>query len=599
MLSADNRSLYTAALTPPPGYSFGEALATTYSLDPTTLLTVPLHLALLGSGQQEVLLRDQVALLEALRRLRDRITIYAQRGRMQAPGARHALYGLIEPMVVEVHPPRSGVFHPKLWILKFNAQDVGEPGLLRVLVLSRNLTADQSWDLSLQLEGSVTEREHKGNEALAELIRTLPSLAHDGTSAERCTQAERLSEAVSRTKWEMPDGFERIRFHVLGFNGKRWLPPRSEALAVISPFVEPGALEALRNTTEKPLALIARPNELDALTEDERSAFGHCLILDEAAESEDGEETLERDTLGLHAKAFFLHRNENLHLFVGSANATSAALLAGINVEVVAELIGPKTKRQRIEALLGEDGLADILVPYTAPDKLPDKDSEAESAEKALEDLRRSLSAAKLLVRCAREESDWALSLRIEKPIVAEGVANIRAWPVTITPEQAVDAGMLLRGQEILLGRLATASVTGLIAFEVTAKAKPISVRFVLNIPVDGLPAERDAAILRTAVRNQDGFLRYLLLLLGELGMQKVSLPPGNGGGGGWAGFTGSAAIPLLEELTRTYSRDPERLREVGQVVARLQEGNDGEQIVPPEFLELWRVFADALEAEK
>src|SRR5262245_2227397 len=95
MLNPDERSLYTAALTPPPGYLFDQALATTFSLDPTTLLTVPLHLALLSTGRGEARLDNGIALLGALHRVTDRITVYAQRGRMQAPQTPHVLYGLL------------------------------------------------------------------------------------------------------------------------------------------------------------------------------------------------------------------------------------------------------------------------------------------------------------------------------------------------------------------------------------------------------------------------------------------------------------------------------------------------------------------------
>ena len=47
MLNPNSRSLYTDALTPPTGMVFDYGVATTYSLDPTLLLGIPLHLVLL------------------------------------------------------------------------------------------------------------------------------------------------------------------------------------------------------------------------------------------------------------------------------------------------------------------------------------------------------------------------------------------------------------------------------------------------------------------------------------------------------------------------------------------------------------------------
>ena len=84
MLNPDGRSLYTSALTPPPGMVFDEGIATTFSLDPTTLLSIPVHLALLATDSPDQL-SDGIPVLESIRRLSDRITVYAQRGRLQVP----------------------------------------------------------------------------------------------------------------------------------------------------------------------------------------------------------------------------------------------------------------------------------------------------------------------------------------------------------------------------------------------------------------------------------------------------------------------------------------------------------------------------------
>jgi hypothetical protein len=116
MLNPDNRALYSDALRPPPGYRFREAIATTYSLDLETLLTIPLHLALFSAGQPiEELLEDSVSVLEAIRRTARQVTVYAHASRLHVPRSRHSLYGLLETSVVEVLPPsRTGAFHPKL-----------------------------------------------------------------------------------------------------------------------------------------------------------------------------------------------------------------------------------------------------------------------------------------------------------------------------------------------------------------------------------------------------------------------------------------------------------------------------------------------------
>lgn len=138
MLDPDRRALYTDALRPPPGYRFERAVATTYSLDLQTLLTIPLHLALFSAdGTLEELVEDGVALLEALRRTTDRVTVFAQSARLLAPRQPQVLFGLLEPTVIEVAPrSATGVFHPKLWAIRFRNRAT-DAERLRLLVLSR------------------------------------------------------------------------------------------------------------------------------------------------------------------------------------------------------------------------------------------------------------------------------------------------------------------------------------------------------------------------------------------------------------------------------------------------------------------------------
>ena len=258
MLNPNSRSLYTAALTPPPGMVFDEAIGTTFSMDPAMLLSVPVHLALLG-GDRGNPLRDGIAVLESVRRLSDHITVYAQRGRLLVPSPPHILYGLLESMVVEVVAPRGGVFHPKLWVMRFTDPGDADAVLLRLMVLSRNLTADRSWDVALTLEGRPTGRYRSDNRALGKLVSRLPEMAFGEVEAVRTGQAVRLGDEVRRTEWDLPSGFEEVSFHVIGLKRKAWTPDWSKRFAVISPFCRHKALEMLVDTTGSPDALISRP----------------------------------------------------------------------------------------------------------------------------------------------------------------------------------------------------------------------------------------------------------------------------------------------------------------------------------------------------
>ena len=54
--------------------------------------------------------------------------------------------------------------------------------------------------------------------------------------------------------------------------------------------------------------------------------------------------------------------------------------------------------------------------------------------------------------------------------------------------------------------------------------------------------------------------------------------------------------LPLLEELTRAYSRNPGRLDSVRKLVEQLNATPKGTKIIPDEFMDLWRVFDSMLQ---
>ena len=95
---------------------------------------------------------DPLGLLHTVRLYADRIRIFCQAGQIKIPRDHQLLLSHLEGSVFEVAAPREdGVFHPKVWALRFQME--GQPTLYRLLVLSRNLTFDRSRDTSLVLDG--------------------------------------------------------------------------------------------------------------------------------------------------------------------------------------------------------------------------------------------------------------------------------------------------------------------------------------------------------------------------------------------------------------------------------------------------------------
>lgn len=598
MLAPDRRTSYTDALRPPPGWRFDQAVAATYSLDLATLLAFPLQLALdLADREGEAVLRDGVVLLEALRRTTERLTVFCEQSQIHAPSIAHVLFSLLEPVIREVRAPNGGSFHPKFWLLRFVS---GEDAMLRLVIPTRNITTDRCWDLVLSIEGMPGRRPRAANRPLRDLLEALPSLSVGEPDSSLVDRMRAIADEVHRADWMLPPGFDDISFHVLGLRNRKWTIPESDRLVVMSPFLTQQALEDLVESTWSPVALISRAEELAMIPASTLSSFEGLRVLLESTIPDDASESLptEPPRVGLHAKAYILEAGRYTHALIGSANATSAGLF-GPNVEILAELIGPSRRVGGIDDLLGADSMGAVLGTFDPPPEPLTPDVEVQAALDALRQAQRALASAGMHVECVSTGDLWTVRLIVPRPMSLAGIESIRAWPVSLREANAaVDAAAIMSGGTVVWPPASIHSLTGFFAFELTASAAEQSVRFVLSLPVMGLPvSERDSAIIRSVLANREGFLRYLLLLLGEDDHVFEGLPPALDGNAGQSVFgSWKDGVPLLEEMTRALHRDPSRLSTIKRLMKQLESKSNGsDDIIPREFLELWLVFEEVL----
>ena len=602
LLDPQDRALYTEALTTPSGFRFDRAVALTYSLDLDTLLAVPLHLLLYATGKaQPKLLEDRLGLLDALRQTASKLSIFHQRGRILAPRGKRVLYSLLEDSVFQATAPNGGAFHPKIWVLRFTPRHGKEP-LIRLVVLSRNLTADLSWDVSLTVEGRPGSTRVTGNSDLVRLMRELPDLA-TGVSDERRSQLDALADELETTRWELPAGIEDLRLHTLGLGGYGWMPPPSRRLLIISPFCTKRALESLSETSEAAPVLISRPEELAGIPEGTRDRFFPCLILREEAEAKDGEEPRERwgERMGLHAKFYLCEEAGRTRVIMGSANATNAAVVRGANVEVLAEIVGTRKSLGSVGTLLEGEGFRALFEEFDS-DAVTAPEEDELATRRVLDDAHRTLSEADLVLGCRKEDNRWYVDLRARHSFTIPDELWITAWPITISRERWLDCAPLLGQKQVVFGPMDVSSITRFIAFQIAFKEKRQETQactFVRRLPIEGLPGpEREAAVVRQVVRNREGFLRYLLFLLGTFdafadtarGAVSARWSPSAG--------RGFETLPLLEEMTRALCRDPARLESVRRLIESLLKAcpnDESEDVIPESFLELWATFESAL----
>jgi hypothetical protein len=619
MLPPNRRELYLSALRPPPGFQFDRAIGTTYSLDLITLLSLPLSFALLDKTDDEgKLVRDPVALLHALRAYASRLTIFCQADGIAVPARRHPLYAHLEEAIVPVRK-QGAAFHPKIWTLRFTSP--GEPVHYRFLCLSRNITGDPSWDTLLALDGEVVERQRgiAKNHRLADFLLALPGLAADPIHARHGEAINLLADELRRVRFELPEPFTDYEFYPMGLSGfpPPEIPEDTRRLLILSPFLTASFLKDIAEAV--PAVLISRAESLDAIDAATLKKFDEIFAIDDAASGDD-EAAETADTLapildasedapaqvaahGLHAKLYLADAGWDSDLWTGSANATSAGFHH--NVEFLTRLTGKKSK-VGIDAFLngvsGSKGFSQFLLPYQIPKNPPVVNEEIEANAKIAEELRTLIVSLPLRFEIAREEKLYRLTLRTLAPATAKINATAVVWPITLAPSAAQSMVPLFSGRDLVFEHLSSQALTAFLAVMVTAGRGENSVkrRFVLKLPLSGVPEDRFENLLHHVLSDPANVLRYLLFLLHHDGLPsgriKDLFTPADDPAKR-RGANGAGTIPLFEELSRALATQPELLDGVKSLVEDLRKSEEGAALLPTNFDSVWKPIWSAREA--
>jgi hypothetical protein len=618
MLEPEARNLLLDALKPPPGYAFDRAVGTTFTLDLVALLVTPVAFARFDvEGDDGGAMANPVALVEAVRRHARNITIYCQAGEIGLPsvaqGSRsRGVFAYLEASVVQVATPvRDGIFHPKVWLIRYRAPD-GD-ARYRFLCLSRNLTFDRSWDTILRLDGAPGPTNDR-NAPLAEFFAALPGLATGKIDDRHLTATMELAEEIRHIDWEpLPDGLMLHRFWPIGHDATpAWpFPSRVQQMLVVSPFAGPDALARFGKASSE-CFLVSRSETLDGLGRSGTAGFRRTLVLNEDASSPqpaDPDEPADTgaqplaELLGLHAKLYVADVPYRTHIWTGSANATWQAF--NRNVEFLVELRAPKV-HSGVSVMLEPSppgrpiALANILEDYVPPiDAVPETTSDQLDA--SLDSIGRDLASLRYRANVSLAPDDlFAVTLEGsgQPPGQPQGMnLTVQCRPMTLGPVanaslSATETGVVAKF------RTSFEALTAFFAVELRAETSSGSgVRqFLIAAELIGAPQDRLERILVNELRNGSDLIRLLLLMLGNVDPAFGGLADLGGGGivarPDGVSILGSEA--LLEPLLRALSRDPDRIDEIERLMAELMRAPDGAKLLPPGWDRLWAAIGAA-----
>jgi hypothetical protein len=613
MLEPEDRLLLLDALRPPPGYSFDRAVGTTFTLDLVALLVTPVAFALFDvEAEDGRIAANPIAVLESVRRFAGRITVFTQAGLIRVPPAFRIAYAYLERSVVAVKAPKpGGIFHPKVWVIRFRAPD--DDVRLRFLCLSRNLTFDRSWDTVLRLDGRPTGQRNDLSSPIGTFLTSLPGLAIDPMAPECSTPITELAAEVATAEWEgLPDGLRLERMWPMGHDGRRaWpFPEKSWRRLVVAPFVEAGFLERFTDPRRGDL-LVSRAETLDAIGAASLAHLGRRLVLrDEALAETDPPETteepaaeagpgLDTELRGLHAKLFVVDDAWWSHIWTGSANATDAAFNA--NVEFLVELKGRNTTHCAACVISAPEGKAvgfGRLLEDWPPKEEPVPIPAEEEAARALERVAMQIGSLRFVAEIGEPEDElYALKLtgrgelRVLQPRKGETLSvGIRplsrgaAWVV----EPAIRDGVLIAEWRVSFESLTAFFVLDLVA---TRGSMVSNASFVVQAQLLGEPTDRLQRVLAAELKNRSDLVRLLLMLLGSTDPAfggLVDLLTGDRLGGEQNNDPILGSEALLEPLMRTFARNPGRLDEIGALVAELARTEKGRDLLPEGWHEVW-----------
>ncbi len=620
MLEPNSRRLLMESLQPPPNFRLDWAVGTTYSLDLMAMLSAPVAFAFSDYQDRDGKpTTEPLALLKAVRQYAKQLCLFCQGGKIHVPKVYQPLLASLEDSIFEANAPLGGSFHPKLWFLRFKHTD----GTVkyRFLCLSRNMTFDRSWDTILRLEGEYKNSSDPidKNERLGEFVESLPKMSTRGVTTHWKKRLRILAKEVRCVEFESPDPFVEMDFWPLGHDKRKksqWpFPKKLEKMLVISPFVDDGFLSKDLAPWQTKVKLISRPDSLAQLQEKTRDGLEEIWILDDAADPEPGEaeeatypddgaesknDFTETPLVGLHAKVFVVDDGRNARIFTGSANATRAGF--NRNVEFMVELKGGK-KRCGIDATLGnpEDNdktqvscLKDLLSRYVHRETAENNDEATIRFERDVDDLARRLAAAAPVSDCGQLAEPDSYSMTIQpKKKMKKGRSDeflLRARPISLQTlhfnEVNTNEPSWVKFEPIsLLG------LTSFWVFEVESEKLDMKRQFVLNVPLENAPLNRQEAILRNLLGDGDQVLRFMLLLLLDNDARDFDrLFPQNGTDDPKSSFANSLfGSTLFESLMRALDKNPERIDFIAHFIKDLRQTPEGRSFLPDDLDEIWK----------
>ena len=596
MLNPNNDRLdYGRLIAPPADYKLDFAIGTTYSLDLDALVGACIALGLAEETDSD-LMKNPICLLEALRATGDKIALFCEGGQIHLPNNVTSLYILLEKMVFTVETAqkrglaRYPSFHPKFWLIKY-VNNEGEV-LYRVVVLSRNLTFDRSWDVSFCMEGrKVAKRTAKNNPVIDFISYLINQLPDTENASDKQAKMQALAQELKNVKFDLDSKeFYDFDFIPVGINNKysseqapfyNLFEDSFHEVMIMSPFLSKSVIkdfnERNKNIEYSEHMLITRASELGKLKPADCSNFDIYTMKDAVVDGESliSEENASTQKQDIHAKIYMVRKYSDSYLYLGSLNASHNALNGNIEFMVKLWSKNRYLNLSKLKAsIFGED---EAECPFQSANLSNAQEEEADEKTQMLDSIIKAINRleASAIIKENGDRFDINLSFEYFES----------EYDITVSPLLSNKTAPL--SESIIFSSMELTQLSEFYKISVYDDNKPVS--RVIMIPTENMPADREKAVVSSVVNDKSCFYRYIAFLLGD-NMVISALESDNSATE--TNGTGKTSKPiqlpaLYEKMLKTAATAPERFKEIEYLIKSVS----GDGVIPEGFEELYNTF--------
>lgn len=558
-----------------PGYRVDFAAGTTYSLDLETFISLPFSLGFLEEPD-EAMKKSLTYIFAALRLCSDRMAVFCNFADIKVPPTAYKVYcALMEGSIFPVNVSRKDRlvnFHPKVWVIRQTSIEKDE-SILRVIVMSRNLTRDGSLDCACVLTGRIgdrlaSERARVKHKPLSDFLRFL---ANRTTGPKQADMKALAADVLCVERFDVDGPYDDYAFlpmGILGYSGKADLDDlrRSVRVVVVSPFLDDETVKHFASAREERLLV----TQEQSITQAAVDAFGKDNVYTTSPGMTDNDLD---ESVDLHAKMYFSTRYDDglrNYLYLGSTNATRNGFSS--NVEFLVRMRFKKYIMSWYEfAEYFRNDPERRFMPMV--DVYKGTNPQAEEYRQSLH-LRRAIAA---ITRGDVSRDDDVFYIRM----TVKGDDP----DTEVSPLMRPDLKAPLRFGLTFTGM----ALTELSEFYVVTSE---GLSRVVKIPTDGIPKERDEEICRSIISSKERFMDCISFLLSESKTAYVlsRMAECLGTRGGKDGATVNTSPAVYESLLREAYESPDTFEDIRTFVESLPT-----DVVPAEFDGLYRMFLKAL----